>query len=230
MSGLEMRQARKGRGWTQNDLARKLGVSQGYMSLLEHGSRRVPRSLAHKLVSSLGLPPDALPVNPETGPLPSDRLAAALASLGYPKFSYLRRRVRLNPAELMARALRSKSLEARVVEALPWVLVRYPDVDWQWLLQEAKQHDFQNRLGFVVTFAKELAARHRESAVVVKLEEVERSLADARLLKEDAFAGDALTDAERRWLRTNRTPEAAYWNVLTNLSVEALNDDSRRLA
>ncbi len=38
----------------------------------------------------------------------------------------------------------------RLAEALPWVVLTYPDMDWPWLTREVKLQDAQNRLGFVV--------------------------------------------------------------------------------
>ena len=55
-----------------------------------------------------------------------------------------------NPAALLFAALKMRDLERRLSEALPWVVWRYSDLDWEWLVREAKLHDLQNRLGFVV--------------------------------------------------------------------------------
>jgi hypothetical protein len=39
-------------------------------------------------------------------------------------------------------------------EALPWVARHYAaEVDWEWLVRQAKLHDFQNRLGFLLELA-----------------------------------------------------------------------------
>lgn len=222
MSGSELRQARRARGWTQVDLAERLGVSQPYVSLLESNHRAVPQHLASRLVSVLGLPATALPVRAKGGPLPSGRAASALGTLGYSGFAHLAPKLALNPAELLVRTLRLKNVEARVVEALPWLLARYPDVDWKWLVPYSKQHDLQNRLGFVVTLARELAERRGEVTTVDVLKKWEGILEDSRLQKEDSFAGDGMTEAERRWLRANRSTEAAHWNLLSNVSVEEL--------
>ncbi len=224
MTAVDMRQGRKAKGWTQADLSRKLGVSQGYVSLLESKRRSVPRRLAPKLVLVLGLPPTRLPVTSST-PLSPGRVAGALGTLGYPGFAHLRYRHRLNPAEVVVRALRANNVEARVVEALPWVLMRYHDLDWQWLLREAKQHDLQNRLGFVVTVALELAERRNNVTAATTLRTWALMLQNSRLAKEDAFAGDALTGAERRWLDTNLSKEGAYWNLLTSVSADTLSRD-----
>jgi len=222
MTGSEVQRARTSRGWTQVDLARKLGVSQAYVSLLESNRRVVTRDLRQKLVAALNLPASKLPVSSSSEPLPPDRVAGALGTLGYPGFGHLRHTRTLNPAELLVRTLRRNSVEARVVEALPWLLVRFPDVDWNWLVSQAKQYDLQNRLGFVVTVARELAEQRNDVSTATSLRNRERVLERSRLQKEDTFAGERLTDAERRWLKTNRSPEAAHWNLLSNVSAGAV--------
>jgi transcriptional regulator with XRE-family HTH domain len=220
MTGSEVRQARKTRGWTQSELGRRLRVSQGYVSLIESNRRRLPRHLSITLVRLLGLPPSNLPVGAQA-PLPQDQTVRGLAALGYPGFAHLTRKRTLNPAELLLRTLRSETVEARVVEALPWVLVKFPDLDWPWLVRHVKLHDLQNRLGFVVTLARQLAERRDDSTTATTLRTWEQTLEPSRLQKEDEFAGSALTDAERRWLRANRSAEAAHWNVLSNLSADS---------
>ena len=105
------------------------------------------------------------------------------------------------------------------------MLVQYHDLEWQWLLREAKQHDLQNRLGFVVTVALGLAERRHNVTAATTLRTWAHLLQNSRLAKEDAFAGDALTGAERRWLNTNRSEEGAYWNLLTSVSADTLSRD-----
>jgi transcriptional regulator with XRE-family HTH domain len=221
MSGTDVRQARKALGWTQAHVAQRLGTSQAYVSLLESNRRSVPRRLAPKLVALLRMPASKLPVSSQTFPLAQDRVTAALGTLGYPGFAHVASK-RLNPAELLVRSLGRKNVEARLVEAFPWLLLRFPDLDWNWLVPQAKQHDLQNRLGFLVSIARELAERRNDATAADSLRKWEHVLEGSRLQKEDAFAGDALTDAERRWLRTNRSPEAAQWNLLSNLSADTL--------
>lgn len=184
----------------------------------------MPRRLHPKLVALLNLPVSELPLTGDTDPLPEHRVADVLASLGYPGFAHLARTRKVNPAELLVRTLRRPHVEARLAEALPWVLVHYPNVDWQWMVSQAKQHDFQNRLGFVVTVARELADRSGDSSTAQLLRTWEAVLERSRLQKEDSFAGDSLTDAERRWLRANRSAEAEQWNMLSNVSVDTLSD------
>ncbi|PYQ83804.1 MAG: hypothetical protein DMG02_33015 [Acidobacteria bacterium] len=224
MTGTDIRQARKQKRWTQADFSEKLGVTQAYVSLLESERREVPRRLQPKLVALLDLPASELPLTGDADPLPEHRVAAVLASLGYPGFTHLTRTRKLNPAELLVRTLRRPHVEARLAEALPWVLVHYANLDWEWLVAQAKQHDFQNRLGFVVTLARELADRSGDASTAQVLRTWEGVLERSRLQKEDSFAGDTLTDAERRWLQTNRSEEAAQWNMLSNVSLHTLTN------
>lgn len=222
LTGREVQQGRQGKHWTQAELARRLGVSQGYVSLMESAARPVSRSLASRLVPLLGLSASHLPVQESRKPLQAERVAAALGTLGYEGFAHLRGGVRLNPAELVFRALSNARLDARLVEALPWVLLHFPDMDWAWLVSQAKLHDLQNRLGCVVTVARVLAERLGHAAKVDTLRTWEQVLERSRLQLEDAFGGDALTDAERRWLRTHRSSEAARWNMLSSLSADTV--------
>ena len=137
--------------------------------------------------------------------------------MGYPGFAYLRSGSSLNPAEVLVRTLRVENLDARLVEALPWVLVKYPNLDWDWLVREAKANDLQNRLGLVVTVARQLAQGRGDSRTVDTLSHWEHVLERSRLQREEAFR-ESLTDAERQWLRANRSKEAEKWNVLSTLT------------
>ena len=221
MTGQELKLARKKLGWTQVAAARRLGVSQGYLSMLEQGVRRVPRKLQKKLVSALDLPPVALPsFKPRS--VNGDEFAAELGALGYSGFTHVRaRKVRLNPADLLLAALTSVDLDSRLAEALPWLAWRYADLDWPRVVAQAKLHDLQNRLGFVVTLGRQLAEHNGDSASALKLRNVEDLLRNSVLVRNDSLT--RLTNAERRWLETERPPEAKQWNVLSDLSVQHLS-------
>src|SRR5688572_19620760 len=116
MTGQELRDARKERGWTQADVAGRLGVSQGYVCLLERDQRQVPARFAQKLASLLNLSPSRRPLSATMAPLEADAATRALGALGYPGFAHYRQRQTLNPAELLLRAMRTPELDARVVE------------------------------------------------------------------------------------------------------------------
>lgn len=221
MSGADVARARKARGWKQRDLARKLGVSQTYVSLLERNRRAVPHRLARRLSHVLDLSPSTLPIGSVKQPLMSRRAASSLGRMGYPGFAYLRSGYSLNPAEVLVRTLRAETLDARLVEALPWVLVKYPDLDWDWIVREAKANDLQNRLGFIVTVARQLAQGRGDSRTAEKLSHWEHVLERSRLQREETFR-KSLTEAERQWLRVNRSAEAERWNVLSTLTETAL--------
>ena len=224
MTGEQLRDARRRLGWTQQAAARHLGVSQAYVSMLESKRRRVPQSLLPKLVRHYRLAATALPaVDVSDGPFDPQKLAGALGALRYPGFAYLRHRTsRVNPASVLLQALRQSHLEPRLAMALPWLVFEYPDLDWNWLVQRAKLSDLQNRLGFVVALARQLAERHNQVEKAVTLAHVEESLEHARLMREDTFCRDSLTEAERRWLRERRPADAQHWNLLTNVDAEHL--------
>jgi len=147
-----------------------------------------------------------------------DALASDLAALGYPGLSYLKSRRRRNPAEVMLSALRADDLDSRLVEALPWVLLQHPDLNWEWLVRAAKINDLQNKLGFVTNVARRLAEKLGKHETVSLLREQESVLERSRLVREETFCHDSLTQSERRWLQSNRSDEAKHWNLLTDLS------------
>lgn len=221
MTGDDLLRGRSSKRWTQSQLAEKLGLSQTYVSLLEAGRRPVGESLARRAASLLDLPASTLPVRPDSSALEAVDVARGLGALGYGGFAHLPRTRKVNPAELVVRALSSKNLEARLVEALPWLLVSYPRVDWEWLVRTAKQNDLQNRLGFLVSVAREVAARWGNSDAAAILAHWESVLENSRLQREDAFAA-GLTPAERTWLRNNRSRAAGHWNLLTSVSAETV--------
>ena len=166
MTGKDLKFGREEKGWTQEEAATRLHVSQPYLSLMERGARPVPEKLARRAASAFGLSATTLPVetNWETVP-PKDTntLAMDLASLGYPGFAYLKsKRKKKNPGEVLLSALSAKCLESRVAEALPWLLLQYPDLDWDSLVSAAKARDLQNKLGFVTCVARRVAEKRGE--------------------------------------------------------------------
>lgn len=223
MSGTDLRRARRDRGWTQAELAGRLGVTQAYVCLLERDRRAVPKRLAQRLVTALRLSPSTLPLQAVRGSLEADEASAALAAMGYPGFAYMRSRRQLNPADLLLQVLRATDVDTRVVEALPWLLVKYPDLDWRWLLREARADNLQNRLGFLLAVARELAELRGDVPTAQKLAEQERALDGSRLQREDAFRA-SMTEAERRWLREHRPSHAAHWNLLSTMDAREIAD------
>ena len=182
--------------------------------------RRIPDATADSLQAFI-LSATALPVGSTSTALADDAATTALATLGYPGFAYRRPRQRLNPAEVLLRSLKTANLDARVVEALVWVALTYANLDWDWLVRQGKLEDLQNRLGFLVTLARQLAEQRDNAEVVARLTRAEEALEYSRLQREDAFRV-SMTEAERRWLREHRSPEATHWNVLTNLTASEL--------
>ncbi len=224
MTGQDLRDARQKKGWTQAETSEKLGVTQAYLSMLENGRRLMPSELARLAVETLQAPPTALPVHAHAleTPVGSEKLGLQLAALGYPGFAHVRAKARRNPAEVLLTALNAANLETRVTEGLPWLALAYADMDWDWAVQNAKLLDRQNRLGFVVTLASQLASKSNDPHRSGRLGEYAAVLERSRLVKEDTLCHDSLTEAERKWLRANRPAEAAHWNLLTDMKAENL--------
>ncbi len=95
-------------------------------------------------------------------------------------------------------------------------------MDWDWLVQNAKLNDLQNRLGFVATMAKQVAEKHEDGARARRLQEYAGVLDRARLVKEDTLCHESITQVERNWLRVNRPEEAKHWNLLTDMREQNL--------
>jgi transcriptional regulator with XRE-family HTH domain len=220
----QLRTIREQARLTQQQVAMRLGVSQGYVSLCETGRRRPSASLMKKVATVYRLSPTALPVHStdRLSEVDSRELAESLAALGYPGFSYVRARRKVNPAEVLLVALAQKNLESRLAEALPWVLLRYPDVDSHWLVREAKLHNLQNRLGFVVSLARKLSERTPYGKSLPALAQLQQELEQSRLAGEDTFCQESLSEPERNWLRAQRPPDARHWNLLTDWTPETV--------
>ena len=219
----QLRSARQTAGLTQQQAADRLGVSQAYLALLERGRRPVTAPLGMKIVKLYRLVPTALPLESDgIDSWHSSSLAAALASLGYPGFRQLRGAHRKNPAVVLLAAIVASEVEVRVIGALPWLVVEYSDLDWGWLIREAKLRDVQNRLGFIVTLARQVAEKRGDGPAASRLREIEEVLDRARLVREDSLCQASLSEAERRWLRRTRPVEAAHWNLLTDLNAQFL--------
>jgi transcriptional regulator with XRE-family HTH domain len=225
MDGKALREARQTRNWTQKNAARALGVTQAYLSMLESGSRAVSKRLGRKALKVFDLPPTALPLQLGTGvssPPRKHDFGAELAALGYPGFAYLRTQAPRNPAGVLLDALNEPDVDARVAEGLPWLALTYVDLDWDWLVRNAKLQDRQNRLGFAVSLASEVAEGKRESEKAQKLRRWLDLLERARLAREDTFCHDSMTQTERAWLRDHRSSVASHWNLLTDMESKDL--------
>src|SRR3989338_3196143 len=128
MRTYDLRAAGVARGWSQGEAAARLGVSQPYLAMLERGQRRLTPKLALRAAKLYNLAPTAVPRSRRELParLDAATLARDVAGLGYPGFAYLRSRhwTPKNPGEVLLTALAQDDLEPRLVEALPWLLLR----------------------------------------------------------------------------------------------------------
>lgn len=227
MTGQELLKARKSKKWNQATAASKLGVSQPYLSLLERDGRIVTKEIARKAIKLFSLPATALPLEGDLENIDlvkESALAADVANLGYPKFAHLRsRKPKQNPARVLLTALGAKNLDSRIIEALPWLVLKFTELNWQQLVKAAKINDLQNRLGLLTSIARELAANSGDDERARLLAEREAELERSLLAREDTLCHDSLTEVEKRWLRENRPAAAIRWRLLTDLSAEHLD-------
>jgi transcriptional regulator with XRE-family HTH domain len=199
---------RKRNGLTQVGAASLLGVSQTYLSLLEKGARPLTAELRNRMKTSAGM---------DRQESSDDLFRAQLSALGYPGFAHVAKaRTRTRPDNLLMTVLAQPDADARVVEALPWVVATFKNqFDFGAMVRQAKLHNLQNRLGFVLQVA---AVDTPDGLTAVR--ELER----ARLLQEDTLCWDSMPAATREWMRANRAPLAEHWNVLTRLRAEDVHN------
>ena len=195
---------RKRNGLTQVDAASLLGVSQPYLSLLEKGARPLTAGLRDRMKVARGK---------AGGGTSDDRFRAQLSALGYSGFAHVAKsRPKPRAADFLMAVLSRPDADARVVEALPWFVGAYQNqLDFGWLVRQAKLQNLQNRLGFLLQVA---GVDTPDGLLAVR--ELER----ARLLQEDTLCWDSMPVATRKWMRADRTPLAGHWNVLTRLRAE----------
>jgi hypothetical protein len=101
------------------------------------------------------------------------------------------------------------------------VVLSYVEIDWSWLVEKAKLNHRQNRLGFLVSVATELAQRTNKNERIPKLQRQLEILEIWRLPEEDTLCHDSMTEA-RVWARKHRSPAAVHWNLLTDMRAEQL--------
>jgi transcriptional regulator with XRE-family HTH domain len=224
VNGTQFREARLAASCTQQDAAQKLGITQTYLSMLERGNRAVSTELASKTVELFEVPATALPFkDSDTSSHDDSFFASALGALGYSGFSHFRGAAKSNAADFLMNALDRDNLDPRVTEALPWLPVAYPEMDWDRLTRSAKLRDRQNRLGFVVALASQAAERKGNSGLAAALADRVRTLEPSRLASEGTLCRESMTRAEGKWLRAHRSPVAEHWNLLTDLVLEHLD-------
>jgi hypothetical protein len=156
-------------------------------------------------------------------PVTNEAFVRHLLALGYPPFSNVDPHPRPeNPAAVLLWALTADTLEPRLVEGLPWILLAFSNLDMLWVGHQAQLRNLQNRLGFLVHLAHEVAridprVPHRTPVLAALLKNIEPS----RLAREEALF-ETPNERECDRIRALRGPEAAHWNLITLLKPEHL--------
>jgi transcriptional regulator with XRE-family HTH domain len=130
---------RKRNGLTQVDAASLLGISQTYLSLHENGARPLTAALRKRM---------KLVVRNDHST--DEALRGQLSSLGYPGFAHLTGTpMKASPDVLLLAVLSRANADARIGEALPWLVRHYAnEMDFDRLTRQAKLRNLQNRMGF----------------------------------------------------------------------------------
>jgi hypothetical protein len=168
-------------------------------------------------VTDLDPTPEQLPASSKTRHSDDDELAADIGELGYPGYGHLQGQLR-SPAEVLFDALDRPDLDARIVEALPWLPLQYPDMDWNWLTTQAKIHNRQNRLGFVVALSAGVAKKQGKSNLAKCLFQVVKTLEEGRLANTDTLCQESWPSSQRNLAHKQRSALAAHWKLDTRLT------------
>lgn len=150
-------------------------------------------------------------------------MADALMLLGHPGFRTLFYEIEDEPAPdpgvVLIAILSCEDLDRRIVEAAPWIILRFEHLDWEWIIREARARQVQNRLGFLVNLAAQVAAdNYFEQERLIFLTRLEERLFECRLDKEDSLCAKRQAAAERQRLRDTRSSEARQWGLLTDMT------------
>jgi hypothetical protein len=157
-------------------------------------------------------------------PLNQDWMYDELANLGYPCFAHYRSgNPTYTPARFLAHVLDLPKVEARVVDALPWLVYAFPLMEWDWLIREMMLRGRQNRLGFLVDLAIELAEALGETNRVQKLLPHRDLLNLIKLDKEDTLCNEDMSEGSRNLSRNRRSTTAAHWNLVCGMEVKHLH-------
>jgi transcriptional regulator with XRE-family HTH domain len=222
MRQIGLLRARLRRGWTQQQAAGQLGVSQPYLAMLESGARPLTAAVARRALRVYALSASSLPL-PRRLDVRAEpaALAADLAALGCPGLPPAAEAGEArHPAEVLLVALAQDDLASPVIGALPWLLAGHPGVDQDWLVREAKLRDLQNRLGFVAGLGRALAEARWERLGAASLAGLEARLEPSRLAREDTLCQAGMPEPERARLRAERCAGARHWNLLTGLCAD----------
>jgi len=229
MTPTQWKEGRKKAGLTQAQAASKLRVSQPYLSQLEKGLRVASAALVERATLHVyKLSPTLLPLaSSSEAPSSPDDLQKSFAALGYPGFRHLHSTEAQNPAQVVLNAVVQRDLDARLVEALPWTLAKYTDLNWEWLRDQAKLRNAQNRLGYLVGLALQTVPASTDvGKATMVLTKWQQELEHSRLAAEGTLCRESMQERERIWMKSHRPRPAFHWNLLTSMTAQPLSHAS----
>jgi hypothetical protein len=157
-------------------------------------------------------------------PLNQDWMYDELAAFGYPCFApHGGGTPTYTPASFLAHVLDLPEVEPRVVDGLPWLVYAFPLMEWDWLIEEMRLRGRQNRLGFLVDLAIELAETLGETARVKRLQPQRDLLNLIKLDEDETPCNEQMTEGMRTLRRDRRSTTAAHWNLACDTELKHLH-------
>ena len=150
-----------------------------------------------------------------------------LAFIGYPGYSYLLQPFERvdTPINVLLDILSYADSELRIIEALPWIILRYCRTDFHHIVAKAQSLHVQNQLGFMVNIASRISQTSDDRVPTETLRQIEANLDNVR--KDGEFLLFPIrSTVQREWIVRNREPEAKHWGVLATLKPEHIDYES----
>jgi transcriptional regulator with XRE-family HTH domain len=226
MNATELLNARQTAKLEQIDAAKKLGISQPYLSLLESGKREITEKIALRAVKMFRLPPTSIPPKfnfEDSQPVSNEILREDIAALGFADFAGFKKKTRhKNPADVLFQAISKDNLDSETLKALPWLIVEFYDLKWEDVVKACKLNNLQNRLGFLISLAINIAVKKGEFKKASSLSTIIAELEKSKLFREEYLCNSSPTPDEQTRFKSKRSKEAESWRIFTDLNIEDL--------
>ena len=207
MTGNRMQQFRQNSGWNQARLAARLGVAQAYVSMMEREDVRCRIAWRGGAICFSCRPrfcrcPDK--GAGQTGRRGLDCRESRPVGISWFQV-FVQARTKTASCRASSPGIGPPAARTEASEALAWLLLQFEDLDAAWLVGEAESPDLQNRLGFTVSLARNVAHHspefgHRSRS----LKALEEKLKPSRLANEGTFGGGEMSQGMPAWVRKNR--------------------------
>lgn len=213
-----LRGLREERGFTQEEVATRLGLSRLSLWAMENGKRSVLAEELYELALFYGRPLEEFFVKEAR----EEDVVRSLQDYGYPVLLTKGRKGgrRLDPTTLVLCVL-SQFPDPRFVEGLPVVFFTQT-LNYEWLYREAVRQGLQNRLGLVVEFTLQAFRLLGVTKDWKVLEDLAARLEKVKLSREETLRGEVLQGAALSLHRHFQDSLSQKWNLLTHFPLDTL--------